>query len=102
MLLANRVAIVTGAPRGIGNAVLRGFAREGASVVLNYIEWEAEAQRTVQEIEAAGGRAMAYRADVTNFTQIQAMDQATVKRFGKVDIPVNNGGYYPRSPWYEI
>ena len=102
MLLTNRVAIVTGAPRGIGNAVVRGFAREGASVVLNYIAYEEEALRTVSMIEEAGGKAMAYRADVTKYAEIQGMVEAAVKRFGKIDILVNNAGAYPRCAWHEI
>lgn len=102
MRLKGRVAIVTGASRGIGNAVVRAFAREGARVVLNYIEHEDEALRTVDQINTAGGTAFAFKADVTRSDQINAMVAATVERLGTVDVLVNNAGIYPRSAWIDI
>ncbi len=89
--LPGKVAIVTGAGRGMGKSTALTLAREGAAVVVNDIhpEWPAA---VVQEIEAAGGQAMAYVADVTNEGQVQAMVEATVDRFGTVDILVNNAG----------
>lgn len=100
--LAGRVAIVTGGPRGIGRAVARGFAHEGARVVVNYLAYESDALDAVREIEEAGGQALAYRADVTRAVEIEAMVAATVERFGGVDILVNNAGIFPRRPWHEI
>jgi len=102
MRLKDRVAIVTGASRGIGNAVVRGFAREGAHVVLNYIEHESEVMQTVQTLEADGVQILPYRADITSDEQILAMVDAAMARFGRIDILVNNAGIYPRKHWYEI
>jgi len=100
--LAGRVAIVTGAARGIGNAVARGFAREGARVVLHYRGHEQEALQAVADIEASGGTAVAFQADLTVSGAPTALVAATVERFGTVDILVNNAGYFPRRPWHEI
>lgn len=102
MRLKNRVAIVTGASRGIGNAVIRRYAREGAHVVLNYLEHEPDVSNTVKELESQGTQILAYRADVTRTEQIEAMVSATIERFGQIDILVNNAGVYPRKSWHEI
>ena len=89
--LPGKVAIVTGAGRGMGKATALTLAREGAAVVVNDLrsEW---AEAVAQEIGAAGGRALAYAADVADEAQVQAMVGATVERFGTVDILVNNAG----------
>lgn len=89
--VAGKVAIVTGSGRGMGRAVAMTLAREGAAVVVNDVRQEA-AQRVVAEIEAAGGRALAYVADVSQPAQVNAMVQATVAHFGTIDILVNNAG----------
>lgn len=102
MRLKDRVAIVTGAARGIGNAAAVGLAREGARVVLNYLDYEEQAQQTIRQIEAAGGTAFAYHADVTSSAQVEGMVSETVKRYGTVDILINNAGWYPHTPWLEI
>lgn len=89
--LAGRVAIVTGAGRGMGRAVALTLAREGAVVVVNDVR--AEAAATVAgEIEAAGGRALAYVADVSREAEVEAMVRATVEQFGALHILVNNAG----------
>jgi 3-oxoacyl-[acyl-carrier protein] reductase len=102
MRLAERVAIITGAPRGIGRAVARGFAREGARVVINYLDYENLAHEAVAEIAAMGGEALAYPADVTSSTQIAAMVTAVLARFGTIDVLVNNAALSVRAPWHEI
>ena len=88
---SGKVAIVTGAARGMGKATALTLARDGATVVINDINRES-AEAVVKEIEAGGGQALAYIADVTDEVQVQAMVDATVERFGTVDILVNNAG----------
>jgi len=86
-----KVAIVTGSGRGMGKATALTLARDGAAVVVNDVCREL-AEVVAQEIEATGGQAMAYVADVSNETQVQAMVDAAVEQFGTVDILVNNAG----------
>jgi len=105
MKLKDKVAIVTGASRGIGKAIAVGFAREGARVVLaaRSVEQkegglEGTIHDTAREVEAAGGQALAVRCDVTDEVSVAAMVDAAVSRFGRVDILVNNAGvafFYP-------
>ena len=102
MRLQDRVALVTGAARGIGNAVARGFAAEGAKVALNYYEHEEATHQTVRDIEANGGEAFAMYADVSKADSVNAMVDAVIQRFGKIDILVNNAGIYPRKAWHQI
>lgn len=102
MRLQGRVALVTGAARGIGNAVARGFITEGAKVALNYYEHEETTHQTIREIEAAGGEAIAIYADVTKLDSVKAMVDGVIQRFGKIDILVNNAGLYPRKAWHQI
>lgn len=91
MLLENRVAIVTGAAKGMGRAVAEGFAKEGAKVTIADIDLAA-AEDVVRAVEAAGGQALAVRCDVSKSDQVKAMVDATVAKFGKLDILVNNAG----------
>ena len=92
MKLEGKVAIVTGGSRGIGKAVAKTFAREGARVVVNYVRASAEARRVVEEIRTAGGSAVSVMADVSQRDQAQRLVDETVKTFGRVDILVNNAG----------
>ncbi len=91
MLLEGRVAIVTGGASGIGRGIAERFAREGAKVVIADIA-ATKTEETLRAIEAAGGKAMAVRCDVTSADQIRTMVEATVSEFGTVDILVNNAG----------
>ena len=90
MLLDGRVAIVTGGGRGIGAAICRVLAREGAAVAVNYSASEEKAQRVVREITESGGRALAVRADVRDSAAVNAMVEQVVATFGHVDSLVNN------------
>jgi 3-oxoacyl-[acyl-carrier protein] reductase len=90
--LAGKVAIVTGSSRGIGLAIARRFAAEGADVVINYVGRASEAKAAVEAIEAGGGRAFAVQADVSRGADVERLIQATRDHFGRIDILVNNAG----------
>jgi glucose 1-dehydrogenase len=85
-------AIVTGANSGIGEAIARGLAEAGAAVVVNYVSGPDSAERVVEEIRAAGGRAIAAQADVSQEDQVRAMFRQAIDAFGSIDILVNNAG----------
>ena len=110
MSLAGRTAIVTGAGRGIGRATALQLARMGAAVVVNDLGTTVEgtgrdaavAAAVVAEIEAAGGRAMASAASVTDFAGVERMVADAVERFGGVDILVNNAGMSSTAPIWEM
>ncbi len=90
MILKNKVALVTGASRGVGSSTARVLAGQGAAVCVNYLRSKDKAADVVADIEAAGGSAFAVQADVTDPGQVEAMVKATVERFGRLDIVVNN------------
>jgi 3-oxoacyl-[acyl-carrier protein] reductase len=92
LALENKIAVVTGASRGIGRAVALELARRGASVVVNYHKNADAANEVVSAIQAAGRRAVAVQADVGEFTQAEALIQAALDTFGQLDILVNNAG----------
>ncbi|MEB2366479.1 MAG: 3-oxoacyl-[acyl-carrier-protein] reductase [Chloroflexota bacterium] len=92
MSLNDRVAIVTGASRGIGRAIAIDLAARGASVVVNYNASPAAASEVVEAITAAGGTATAVQANVGDAAQVEALFKAAVDAYGKVDILVNNAG----------
>lgn len=91
-LLVGKVAIVTGASRGIGRAVVEELAANGATVVVNYNSSEEAALEVVAAIEDAGGTAMAVQADVSDFAAAQTLAKRTLDTFGQIDILVNNAG----------
>ncbi|MEH7882806.1 3-oxoacyl-[acyl-carrier-protein] reductase [Bacillus sp. JJ1609] len=92
MRLEGKVALVTGASRGIGREIAFELAREGASVAVNYAGSEAKALELVDEIKALGREAFAIQADVSNSDSVNEMVKEAVERFGKLDILVNNAG----------
>ena len=104
----NKVAIVTGASRGIGKAIAMALAKEGASVILaartevpsRYIS--GTIRETAEEIQSLGGRALSIRTDVTDEKQVAAMMQRTVEEFGKIDILVNNAATNRPAPFHEM
>ena len=92
MLLKDKVSIITGGARGIGKAIVKEFAAEGAKVVFNYLKSEDKAKALKEEIEAGGGEAMIFKADVKNLESMKKMLEETVDHFGRLDIVVNNAG----------
>jgi NAD(P)-dependent dehydrogenase (short-subunit alcohol dehydrogenase family) len=94
--LAGRVALVTGASRGIGKAIALALAEAGADVAVNYRRDEGAANEAVAEIEAMGRKAKAYAASVENWDEDQALVEGVLKDFGKIDILVNNAGIASR------
>ena len=90
MLLSGKVALVTGASRGIGAAIARELAAHGAAVGVNYVRGRDPAEQVVREIQAAGGRALALQADVRDGQAVHAMADALADAFGGVDVLVNN------------
>jgi 3-oxoacyl-[acyl-carrier protein] reductase len=92
--LHEKVALVTGASRGIGAAAAKRLAQGGAAVVINYHQNQEAAERVLQEIEAEGGRGMILQADVTEKDQVQAMVAEAAAKFGAIDVLVNNA-YFP-------
>ena len=90
--LEGKVAIVTGGSRGIGRAIAQELGRRGAKVVVNYNRNDAAAAETVAAIEAAGGEAIAARADVAEFDQAKALVRTALDTYGRLDILVNNAG----------
>jgi 3-oxoacyl-[acyl-carrier protein] reductase len=103
MRLAERVAIVTGGSRGIGAAVAKGLAAEGAKVAVNYASNEQAATGVVDTIIATGGQAIAVRGDVASSSDVAAVVATTVESFGTVDILVNNAALTDtHKPWLSI
>jgi acetoacetyl-CoA reductase len=90
--LEGRVALVTGASRGIGRAIAVALAREGAAVAVNYRSGERSARAVAREIEEAGGRAVTVKADVGNVEQARAMVRQVKDMLGRLDILINNAG----------
>src|SRR5881394_1036701 len=96
--LAGKVAVVTGASKGIGAAIAKNLAAEGAAVVVNYASSKTGADKVVSEITSAGGKAVAVQGDVARKADIERLFADTKKAFGRLDILVNNAGVYEFSP----
>lgn len=96
--LAGKVAIVTGASKGIGASIALHLAAEGAVVVVNYATSKEGADKVVAEITKQGGKALAVKANVSQQADIKHLFAETIKAFGKVDILVNNAGIYEFAP----
>jgi 3-oxoacyl-[acyl-carrier protein] reductase len=90
--LTNKVALVTGGSRGIGRAIALEFAARGAAVVVNYNKSPEAAEKVVEQIQAAGGKAAVFQADVSDFKQAEALVKFALDTFGGLDILVNNAG----------
>jgi 3-oxoacyl-[acyl-carrier protein] reductase len=96
--LAGKVAVVTGASKGIGAGIAKALAAEGAAVVVNYASSKAGADAVVNAITGAGGKAVAIQGDVSNEAQAKGVVDAALDAFGRLDILVNNSGVYEFSP----
>jgi len=92
MLLANKVAIVTGGSRGIGRSIVLEFARQGADVAFNFLKSEDKALQLKKEIETIGRKVLIFRQDVKDYDAIKIMVESVKNHFGKLDIIVNNAG----------
>lgn len=100
--LAGKVAIVTGASRGIGRAIALRLSQEGASVVVNYARGAEQAKDVVSAIEAAGGKALAVQADVSKTAEIRDLFDRTQETYSQIDILVNNAGVILYKPVAEV
>lgn len=100
--LKNRIAVVTGASKGIGAGIAKGFAAEGATVVVNYASSKEDAERVITEIKEKGGKAIAVQADVSKAADVRRLFAETRKLFGKLDVLVNNAGVYEFAALGEI
>jgi len=100
--LTGKVAVVTGASKGIGAAIARHLAEAGAAVVVNYASSKTGAERVVAEITGNGGRAVAVQADVAKQADIRRLFAEAKKAFGRLDVLVNNAGIYEFSPLEQV
>jgi 3-oxoacyl-[acyl-carrier protein] reductase len=100
--LAGKVAVVTGASKGIGAAIAGQLAEAGAAVVVNYASSKEGAERVVADVTRKGGKAIAVQADVSKKSDIQRLIAETKKAFGRLDVLVNNAGIYNHAPLAEI
>ena len=100
--LQGKVAVVTGASKGLGAEIARQLAAEGAAVVLNYASSRSGADKVVADIQSKGGRAVAIQADVSKSDEVKRLFAETKKAFGRLDVLVNNAGIYHFVPLPEI
>jgi 3-oxoacyl-[acyl-carrier protein] reductase len=100
--LSNKVAVVTGASKGIGAAIAKGLGAEGAAVVVNYASSKEGADAVVAEIVKAGGKAIAVQGDVSKASDVQRIFAATKQAYGRLDVLVNNAGVYQFAELGEI
>ena len=101
--LKDKVALITGASRGIGAASAKAIAHHGAAVVINYIKSKDKAEELLDEIKKAGGNGMVFQADVRDQGAVNDMVESTLKEFGKIDVLVNNANInFPIRPFIEL
>jgi 3-oxoacyl-[acyl-carrier protein] reductase len=100
--LTGKVAIVTGASKGIGAGIAEELAKNGASVIVNYVSSPQQAEAVVGKIKSAGGKAKAVKADVSRPVEAKQLTDSAVSEFGRLDILVNNAGVYEFLPLHEI
>jgi len=100
--LNGKVAVVTGASKGIGAGIAKEFASQGASVVVNYASAKQDADRLVDEMSKRGGKAIAIQGNVSKKADVERLFAETEKAFGKIDILVNNAGVYEFMPLEEV
>ena len=102
MNLAGKAALVTGGSRGIGAAIAKALARDGADVAITYVSAEAQAKGVVQDIRALGRRAVAIRADSADMADVERSVEAAAAEFGRLDILVNNAGTAQMGPLQDV
>src|SRR6516164_4537329 len=100
--LTDKVAVVTGASKGIGAGIAKRLAAEGVEVVVNYASSKGDADRVVAQIQQRGGKAVAVQADVSKAADVKRLFAETKRAFGKLDVLVNNAGVYQFAPLAEI
>src|SRR3954454_5762617 len=100
--LNGKVAVVTGASKGIGAGIAKEFATQGASVVVNYASSKADADKVVDEISKRGGKAVAVQANVAKKAEVERLFAAAEEAFGQIDILVNNAGVYEFLPLQDV
>src|SRR5215471_6828944 len=100
--LNGKIAVVTGASKGIGAGIAKAFASQGASVVVNYASAKQDADRLVDEMSKRGGKAIAIQGNVSKKADVERLFAETEKAFGKTDILVNNAGVYEFMPLEEV
>ena len=100
--LNGKIAVVTGASKGIGAGIAKEFAAEGAAVIVNYASSKTDADKVVNEITKRGGKAVAVQGSVTKKDDVEKLFSAAEKAFGKVDILVNNAGVYEFVPLEDV
>src|ERR1700756_4240650 len=100
--LENKVAVVTGASKGIGAGIAKDLAAAGAAVVVNYSSAKEGAEKVVDDIVKNGGRAVAIQANVSDAADVERLFAEAAKTFGNIDVLVNNAGVYKFSPLEEV
>lgn len=101
MRLNGKVALITGASRGIGRSIAEVFAREGAKVAINYVKSEKEALAVAEAIKKQGWQAICVKADVSKSDEVKRMVETTMKAFGRIDVLVNNAGVHIAKDFFE-
>jgi glucose 1-dehydrogenase len=102
MRLAGKVALVTGSSKGIGRGIAVRFAQEGADIIINHRNSEAEAQEVLKEVEALGRKGFIVKADLAEVSEIVRLVDEGLDHFGKIDILVNNAGIEIHAPFWEV